>query len=98
MDSFVRQSLDSSTTAITNTKQVPVKKALFRVADTIPREGQESFLKDNVFDTIGEDHFDYQGQLLATDGGRSTKLTKLFKRRDNKGKLFGELQRMKIHQ
>merc|ERR1712107_398263 len=33
--------------------------------------------------------FDYEGKLIKTDGGkRSTKLTKLFKRRDNEGLLL----------
>jgi hypothetical protein len=44
--------------------------------------------------TSGE--FEYSGKLINTDGKRSTKLTKLFKRRDNEGKLLDYVKDMKL--
>jgi len=40
--------------------------------------------------------FDYDGQMIPTDA-RGTKLTKIFKRRDNKEKLYSALRRMKLN-
>lgn len=45
--------------------------------------------------TPGE--FDYKGKLVPTDGtNRTTKLTKLFKRRDNENKVYGSVKRMQL--
>ena len=76
MDAFVGQSLHGGESADGGECAVPVKKALYKVAQR------------------GE--FNLDGRMIATDGGRSTKLTKLFKRRDNEGKLLHELHRMKL--
>jgi hypothetical protein len=84
------------TTATTTTKEVKVKAGFFRIGD-LP-ETEDSPMAHSIFDTRqpqrGE--FDYPGQLVQTDGARKTKLTKLFKRRDNAGGLFDALKRMKL--
>jgi len=54
------------------------------------KEGKKQEKEEVVFE-----EFNLEGQLVRTDNG-STKLTKVFKRRDNKDKLYGSLQRMKL--
>lgn len=76
---------------------IPVlRRALFWVGES-PRK-IESPMEGAIHATsprAGE--FDYKGVLLPTDGkGRLTKLTKLFKRRDNENKLYGSLKRMQL--
>ena len=108
MDAFVGQSLGLSEEDDKEeeeeeeeiTTELFVKKGLFRIADSIPRDGDRSVLRDSVFSpTEAEDEeFDFEGRLIATDGGRSTKLTKIFRRRDNQGKLMDAIHRMKLDQ
>lgn len=73
-----------------------VRRALFRIGK-VPRK-IDSPAEDAIYATspkTGE--FDYKGKLLRTDGtGRTTKLTKLFKRRDNENKLYGAIKRMRL--
>jgi hypothetical protein len=97
MDAFVGQSLEKRN--VENEKQVIVRKGLFRISDFLPSAGDNSPLRDAMFrpknlNQRGE--FDFEGKLIATDGARSTKLTKIFKRRDNEGKLLLALRRMKL--
>jgi ubiquitin len=79
------------------TRAVPVRRALYRIGD-VPKRAIESPMSDAIYarsPAAGE--FDYAGKLVATDGkGRSTKLTKVFKRRDNENKLYSSLARMKL--
>jgi ubiquitin len=81
------------------TRVVPVRRALYRIGD-VPKRAIESPMADAIYarsPAAGE--FDYAGKLVATDGtGRSTKLTKVFKRRDNENKLYSSLARMKLDQ
>jgi hypothetical protein len=105
MDAFIGQSLQEAepveggdlATAAT-TKEVKVKAGFFRIGD-LP-ETEDSPMAHSIFDTRqpqrGE--FDYPGQLVQTDGARKTKLTKMFKRRDNAGGLLDALKRMKLDQ
>jgi hypothetical protein len=98
MDAFVGQSLHGGESADGGECAVPVKKALYRISDCPPAPGDDSPLRDGVFrnKVAQRGEFNLDGRMIATDGGRSTKLTKLFKRRDNEGKLLHELHRMKL--
>jgi ubiquitin len=74
-----------------------VRRALFRIGDAPKRidSPMANIIEASTASTANE--FDYTGTLLQTDGkGKSTKLTKVFKRRDNQNKLFSALQRMKL--
>jgi hypothetical protein len=98
MDAFVGQSLEKGTAEIAEEGGVVVKKALFRIGNVQQSAAEDSPLRDGVFKYKNPQRgeFDFEGQLIATDGGRSTKLTKVFKRRDNEGKLLNALRRMKL--
>eukprot|EP00527_Entomoneis_sp_CCMP2396_P009712 CAMPEP_0198136464 /NCGR_PEP_ID=MMETSP1443-20131203/114_1 /TAXON_ID=186043 /ORGANISM="Entomoneis sp., Strain CCMP2396" /LENGTH=268 /DNA_ID=CAMNT_0043797689 /DNA_START=126 /DNA_END=932 /DNA_ORIENTATION=+ len=72
-----------------------VQRALFRIGAAPKR------IADSPMSTVltatkpSEGEFDYTGKLVATDGKhKETKLTKLFKRRDNESKLYDTLKRM----
>lgn len=71
-----------------------VRRALFRIGDAPKR--LDSPLEGTIYaSTPRPGEFDYAGKLVQTDGkGKSTKLTKLFKRRDNENKLYDTLKRM----
>ena len=96
MDTFVAQSLEGREEGSTD-KEVRVRRALFRIGDV-----NEKICDDSpVFNMIsassrGVGEFDYKGKLVETDGKKQTKLTKIFKRRDNEGKLFDALKTMKL--
>jgi hypothetical protein len=94
MDAFVGQSLVASEESSTER----VSKALFRIGNS-PMV-VDSPLREGVFlykqPQRGE--FSYDGKMVATDGERhGTKLTKIFKRRDNEGKLLNALRRMRLN-
>lgn len=97
MNAFVAQSQETSPDDGDSTT-LQARRALFRIGAELPKPcGNDSALQGLYSPTrprVGE--FDYKGQLVATDGTRQTKLTKLFKRRDNKGKLLDALHRMKL--
>ena len=99
MDAFVGQSLHKDDSVEDKeSAHVPVKKALFRISNVPHAPGDESPLRDGVFRHKGSQRgeFNFDGKMVATDGKRATKLTKLFKRRDNEGKLLNALRRMKL--
>eukprot|EP00977_Amphora_coffeiformis_P008061 scaffold1803_cov92-Amphora_coffeaeformis.AAC.84 len=75
---------------------VPVRRALYRIGDAPKRI--ESPMADAIYArSPGPGEFDYTGKLVATEGtGRTTKLTKVFKRRDNENRLYESLVRMKL--
>lgn len=77
---------------------VPVRRALYRIGDAPKRI--ESPMTDAInARSRGPGEFEYAGKLVATEGtGRTTKLTKVFKRRDNQNKLYDSLARMKLDQ
>jgi hypothetical protein len=94
MNAFVAQSQEVLPDDV---GELRARRALFRIGDVLSKPCDDSPLQGIHNPTpprMGE--FDYNGQLLATDGTRETKLTKLFKRRDNKGKLLDALYRMKL--
>lgn len=77
---------------------VPVRRALYRIGDAPKRI--ESPMADAIYArSPGPGEFDYAGKFVAAEGaGRTTKLTKVFKRRDNENKLYTSLARMKLDQ
>jgi ubiquitin len=96
MNKFVDVSRSSATTTTDGTDKVVVRRSLFRIGDLPKRiDSPMENLIHSSKPTAGE--FSYTGTLVQTDGsGRSTKLTKIYKRRDNRNKLFAALQRMKL--
>jgi ubiquitin len=100
MDMFVSQSLgdeEEKKPDADDSKEVRVKRALFRIGDAPTKVGDDSPVADMIHPTKtlpGE--FSYNGKLIETDGKRSTKLTKLFKRRDNEGRLLDYIKEMKL--
>jgi len=94
MNAFVETS--RATSPIQDDSPSTVRRALFRIGG-VPKK-MDSPMEDVIYASspkAGE--FDYNGKLVQTDGmGRSTKLTKIFKRRDNENKLFDSLKRMKL--
>lgn len=96
MNAFVEQSKEALAEENVG-KELRASRALFRIGNVLTKPCDDSPLQSVHNPTpprMGE--FDYTGQLVATDGTRETKLTKLFKRRDNKGKLLDALRRMKL--
>ena len=96
MDSFVAQSLEGRR-AESSSKEVRVRRALFRIGDVPERLCDDSPVA-GVINAKGRtaNEFDYKGKLIATEGKKPTKLTKLFKRRDNEGLLLDALKRMQL--
>lgn len=81
-------------------------KGYYRICDSPRKTCDDSPLETFEFPERGDVPkdmervvFGHEGQLIHTDGsGRSTKLTKVYKRGDNRGKLLGALRRMKINE
>lgn len=98
MNTFVSQSrLSEEEKALTKTVLV-VRKPLFYLGNP-PRKMSDDSPVKNMLEPRSPTHgeFDYKGKLIATDGkNKSTKLTKVFKRRDNEHKLYDALKRMGI--
>ena len=75
-----------------------VRRALFRLGP-VPRRLEEHHPLERTFmaNSAKPGEFEYHGKLVPTDGkGRSTKLTKVFRRRDNRDWLMSNLRRMKL--
>ena len=69
-----------------------------KTCDDSPLESFEFPERSDVPRNMERTVFGHEGQMIHTDGsGRSTKLTKVYKRGDNRGKLLGALRRMKIN-
>ena len=70
-----------------------------KTCDDSPLESFEFPERSDVPNKLEREVFGHEGQMIHTDGnGRSTKLTKVYKRGDNRGKLLGALRRMKINE
>lgn len=96
MDAFVAKSLEGVDDT-SESKEVRVRRALFRICDVNEKVCNDSPLTSLINPpSRSPGEFDYQGKLVATDGKKPTKLTKLFKRRDNEGKLLDALKDMKL--
>jgi len=99
MDAFVAQSIEgiSDEGDDDENQEIRVRRALFRIGNAKRKLCDDSPVANMinpVTRTSGE--FDYLGKMITTDGKRSTKLTKLFKRRDNEGKLLDYVKEMKL--
>lgn len=95
MNVFVAQSQETDYSETGG--ELRARRALFRIGHPLVKPCDDSPLKDVQNPTMYRaNEFDYAGELVVTDGTRDTKLTKLFKRRDNKGKLYDALHRMKL--
>jgi len=99
MDAFVAQSMERTSDEEDDDKnqEIRVRRALFRIGNAKRKLCDDSPVANMinpVTRTSGE--FDYSGKMIITDGKRSTKLTKLFKRRDNEGKLLDYVKEMKL--
>lgn len=96
MNAFVAQSQESKENE-QDAGETRARRALFRIGDPLTKPCDDSPLIDVQNPTVYRaNEFDYTGQLVRTDGTKATKLTKLWKRRDNKGKLYDDLRRMKL--
>mmetsp|Transcript_29159 Transcript_29159/g.64288 ORF Transcript_29159/g.64288 Transcript_29159/m.64288 type:complete len:288 (+) Transcript_29159:26-889(+) len=81
-----------------------VVKGYYRICDSprttcddSPLESFEFPDRAGVSKAMERTVFGHDGQMIHTDGtGRSTKLSKVYKRRDNRGRLLGALRRMKV--
>jgi ubiquitin len=100
MDSFVAQSLEgkSEEGSSSDEGEMRVRRALFRIGNIREKLCDDSPVHGVISPaTVSPGEFDYKGKLVATDGTMvGTKLTKLFKRRDNEGKLLDSLKKMKL--
>ena len=68
-----------------------------KTCDDSPLESFEFPERTGVPKSMESAVFGHEGQMIHTDGtGRSTKLTKVYKRGDNRGRLLGALRRMRI--
>lgn len=79
--------------------EVSVRCALFKIGKKKTRIGDDSPVAtaiDISKRSAAPGEFDYVGKLIKTDGKRSTKITKLFKRRDNEGLLLDYVREMKL--
>jgi len=79
---------------------VVVKNAYFRICDAPTRELDDSPLQDIVYPERITSRkgtvFGHKGKFVSTDGKGPTKLTKVYKRDDNRGVLLNALRRMKF--
>jgi len=97
MDAFVEQSMEETLIDETNADSSEVRRALFRIGNTKRKFCDDSPVASMINPTITtSNEFDYGGKLLSTDGTSSTKLTKLFKRRDNEGQFLDYIKEIKI--
>jgi len=99
MDSFVARSVEKSSSETDSDDDIQVRRALFRIGDTKKKFCDDSPVANMINPVKAtSNEFDYTGKLLSTDGKKSTKLTKLFKRRDNEGQLLDYVKEMKLDQ
>lgn len=98
MNTFVSQSQSGQLSEEEQelSKAVPVvRRALFYMGDAPRKVTDDSVVKEVLSPkSPNQGEFDYKGKLVATDGKKSTKLTKVFKRRDNENRLYDALKRM----
>lgn len=78
-----------------------VNKAYYRLRGIPRRLCDDSSLEDIIvperISTRKGSTFGHKGKLIETDGKRRTKLTKVYKRGDNRGALLNALKRMKLN-
>lgn len=96
MNAFVAASQQRSD--VESEVSLRVRRALFRIGE-VPKKIDSIMESVILAESPKAGEFDYKGKLIPTNGrGRSVKLTKIFKRRDNENKLYESLKRMKLDQ
>lgn len=99
LDAFVAQSMEDTLIEETNKGDIRVRRALFRIGTTKRKFCDDSPVASMINPIITKSNeFDYTGKLVPTDGKRSTKLTKMFRKRDNEGHLLDYVREMNLHQ
>jgi ubiquitin len=97
MDSYVSQSLVGRKSNPEASTDVRIRRALFRIGDLNEKQCDDSPVASVINPKPrSASEFDYKGKLISTDGKKGTKLTKLFKRRDNEGMLLHALKQMNL--
>lgn len=104
MNMFVEQSQNAQREALVEAeaKDTAVKGAFYRICDVPSKPCDDSPLESiehpERITARKKSVFGHEGQMIKTDGtGRATKLTKVYKRDDNRGVLLKALRRMKLH-
>lgn len=100
MDEFVAQSMEETAqeeSGKDDDQALRVRRALFRIGNAKRKFCEDSPVAGMINPvTTTAIEFDYTGKLISIDGKRSTKLTKIFKRRDNEGQLLDYVKEMKL--
>jgi len=103
MNLFVEQSQSAQGKLIAEAseKDDTVKGAFYRICDVPTKPLDDSPLEaiehPDRFTGRKNTIFGHEGQMIRTDGKRNTKLTKVYKRDDNRGALLKALKRMKLN-
>jgi len=103
MNLFVEQSRGRKEEPLEASQEVDdsVQGAFYRICD-IPTKPCDDSPLENIehperITSRKKSTFAHEGQMIRTDGtGRNTKLTKVYKRKDNRGALLKALKRMKL--
>lgn len=101
MNMFVEQSIRAQEMeqAVAEEKEKPVR-GFYRICNVPTRQCDDSPLENiehpDRITSRKHSVFGHQGKMIHTDGKKDTKLTKVYKRGDNSGKLLRALKRMKL--
>lgn len=96
MDKFMEQSTKGKQKLEDRPKEFSTSRALYRIGD-YPKICEDSPVRDAInHNVLKPGVFSYRGTLIKTDGKRSTKLTKLFKRSDNWNRVYRFLEQAKL--
>lgn len=95
----VRDEVENESEVEEDEEPIRVAGAFFRIGELLPKTCDDSPLREVEFPPTSERaEFEYTGKMIQTDGtGRRTKLTKIYKRRDNMGTFLDAIKRMKIN-
>jgi len=103
MDMFVEQSRGAQEEALMEAegRDASVKGAFYRICDVPSKPSDDSPLENiehpERITSRKRSTFGHEGQMIRTDGtGRNTKLSKVYKKGDNRGALLKALKRMKL--
>ena len=103
LNMFVEQSrgAEVENEEVVRSQEVAVEGAFYRICDVPPKPCDDSPLADIEYpDRITgrkKTVFGHNGQMIKTDGtGKNTKLTKVYKKNNNRGALLKALKRMKL--
>lgn len=103
MNMFVEQSQDAQEKLMTEAAdKASVGGAYYRICDVPTKQCDDSPLEaiehPDRITSRKKSVFGHGGQMIRTDGtGKNTKLSKVYKRHDNRGALLKALKRMKLN-